>query len=313
MTFRPDPGIPSWARRAAEVAKIEAAASDRAPVTEADAMSLARGAYATDAIERTNARGRWLLYLSWEASDVVRELLPLLPTMRDAAPFYRAALLRGYANVGAFPLWHTVEIGALPNRQDAVGREAAALFAALRDGITSWARRHNLGERWILADAAWSLLCWTYEATAPRYPELGHFGALVRLGDVRFVRDGEELPIPQPSPIEGRIVWDGLTDQVQDARDAARRIVDAMAQHLKGRADDADDILRPTTRSPHFGDHARWLVEYQVRGLSFEEIADADVNPASVGQSVRKMARLIGLPLRDYSVGRQHTIRRRHS
>lgn len=245
-----------------------------------------------------------------EAVDRLHDLLPQWKEGESLLPQDKNSQQRGSAPQQEITNWN------LWARVQAVGKRDHRL-TPLVEAIQEWAKQHHLTESWLLEAACWNLRWWAQrshwsEIRRWRYPaQLTYGGDRVLIEGVgipqREFRSSTRPQLPAYNPLG------------QTREDYEKRALAALRRYMTRIEADAErEGFRKTIRKRSGGfrelHHFEWLVQYQVLGRSFSEIARvAGVDRKSVANAVKSTATVVGLkPRPPAGAGRPRGARSRY-
>jgi hypothetical protein len=172
----------------------------------------------------------------------------------------------------------------------------------LRDSLDSWASRFNLSDDWLLDWALKMLSEWHQRGLGGRVP-FGGLRSSITAEERRLVFEnyGWDLEFEN---------WGAFNKRIHKQFDA---LLETYGEQLSKLARRRGWVERPDIRRPK---SYRWLVLYQVKGLSparvTEEAGDHDKDTSTILKAVEKAAQLCGLTLRGARKGRTpHSAKKR--
>jgi len=186
----------------------------------------------------------------------------------------------------------------------------------IREAVEAWAQRWGLVDR--TGPARWAVKCALFNLFL-REEKLAEGEAFLDTWAVPIIEceppAGRVYPYPPPGLREVAFRGFWLVGEIESMAEARQRILDeftrALDEHIekyKAWAQQAGLPELPVKRSA--GRHLEWLVDYQVRGLSVKQIADAYA--AKTGRAVEQRAIYKGLAEAAKAVGLKLRKRRRN-
>lgn len=189
----------------------------------------------------------------------------------------------------------------------------------LRDALLAWSERFNLREAWLLDVALDNLRLWSKHPRTARFLSVAAWSFDSRRWQFP-TEDERRVVVAAGDGITVTVEWNPLKESWEDLKRKLRKLRGLLGSREREVEDHFRRVLesleqrgyiKPPVKRNRSGSpllHFEWLAMYQVKGMDYEEIAQAytDADPSgeraittdAVRKAVEETAKLVGLQLR---------------